>query len=204
MRLYDGGRAPNPRRVRVFLAEKGVALETVQVDIGRLEHFSADYAEKNPFRQVPALELDDGFVLTETIAICRYFEETVPTPPLFGLGARERAEIEMWQRRLEMRLLLTVGHAFRHLHPAMAEMEVPQVPDWGEANKPRALEALSLLEAHLSDGRPYVCGEAYSIADITGMIGVDFMKPAKISVPEDHVHVRRWHATVAARPSASA
>ncbi len=204
MRLYDGGRAPNPRRVRVFLAEKGVTVEAVQVDIGRLEHLAPDFTAKNPWRQVPALELDDGTMITETIAICRYFEETIPTPPLFGLGARERAEVEMWQRRLELRLLQPVAHAFRHLHPAMAQMEVPQVPAWGEANKPRVREALALLEAHLADGRPFVCGEAYSVADITGLIAVDFMKPARVALPEALSAVRRWHAGVMARPSAAA
>ena len=204
MRLYDGGRAPNPRRVRVFLAEKGITVEAVQVDIGRLEHLAPDFTAKNPWRQVPALELDDGTMITETIAICRYFEETIPTPPLFGLGARERAEVEMWQRRLELRLLQPVAHAFRHLHPAMAQMEVPQVPAWGEANKPRVREALALLEAHLADGRPFVCGEAYSVADITGLIAVDFMKPARVALPEALSAVRRWHAGVMARPSAAA
>jgi glutathione S-transferase len=204
MRLYDGGRAPNPRRVRIFLAEKGVTVETVPVDIGQMEHRAPAYAAVNPWGQVPALELDDGAVLTETIAICRYFEETIPTPPLFGLGARERAEVEMWQRRLELRLMTGVQHAFRHLHPAMAPMEVPQVPEWGEANKPRVREALALLDAHLADGRPYVCGEAYSVADITGLVAIDFMKPAKLTVPDEFAAVRRWHAAVTARPSAKA
>lgn len=204
MRLYDGGRAPNPRRVRIFLAEKGITVETVPVDIGRLEHRAPAYVAKNPWRQVPALELDDGTILTETIAICRYFEETIPTPPLFGIGARERAEVEMWQRRLELGLMTAVQHAFRHLHPAMAQMEVPQVAAWGEANKPRVHEALALLDAHLADGRPYVCGEAYSVADITGLIAIDFMKPAKLAVPEECAAVQRWHAAVKARSSASA
>ena len=204
MRLYDGGRAPNPRRVRVFLAEKGIALDTVPVDIGRREHLSPDYISRNPYGQVPALEFDDGTVLAETIAICRYFEETVPTPPLFGTGARQRAEVEMWQRRLELGLLFPVAQVFRHLHPAMAQLEVPQVAAWGEANRGRVEAGLARLDAHLADGRPFVCGEAFCVADITGLIAVDFMKPARLAVPEACAAVRRWHAAVAARPSAAA
>lgn len=204
MKLYDGGRAPNPRRVRVFLAEKGVSVPLVPVDITTLEHKTPDFLARNPFGQIPALEFDDGFVLTETVAICRYFEETVPTPPLFGLSARERAEVEMWQRRIELNLVLRVAAAFRHLHPSMRAMEVPQVPEWGEANKPKVLEALTLLDRHLADGRRFVCGDGYSIADITAMVAIDFMKPARIPRPEGLSALDRWYAAVASRPSASA
>ena len=203
MRLYDAGRAPNPRRVRVFLAEKGVSVPLVPVDLGRLEHKSPAFVAVNPLQRTPALELDDGTVITESIAICRYFEELHPTPALFGTGALERAVVEMWQRRLEFGLLGTVAAVFRHLHPAMAELEVPQVAAWGETNKPKVLEFLRIVDDQLKD-RSFICGERFTVADITGLIGLDFMKPAKLSVPEELQGVRRWHAALSARPSAQA
>ena len=203
MKLYDGGRAPNPRRVRVFLAEKGITVPTEQVDLGALAHKSDAYTAINPLQRVPALVLDDGTILTESIAICRYFEIEQPDPPLFGRGAKEVAAIEMWQRRVEFHLLVPISNVFRHLHPAMKPMEVPQVADWGEANKPKVAEFLALLDRELKNRR-YVAGDRYSVADITGLIGVDFMKPAKLAVPEGLDHLRRWHDEVSARPSAKA
>jgi glutathione S-transferase len=203
MRLYDAGRAPNPRRVRVFLAEKGLSLPLVPVDLGKLEHKTPAYVAVNPLQRTPALELDDGTVITESIAICRYFEELHPEPPLFGTGALERAVVEMWQRRLEFGLLGTVASVFRHLHPAMAEMEVPQIRDWGESNKPKVIEFLRVVEDQLKE-RPFICGERFTVADITGLVGLDFMKPAKLSLPDEMTNVRRWHAALSARPSAQA
>jgi glutathione S-transferase len=204
MRLYDSKLAPNPRRVRIFLAEKGIAVPLVPVDLGKLEQRDPDFRAKNPVAEIPVLELDDGAFISETMAICRYFEEERPSPPLFGTGARERALVEMWQRRIEFDLFWRVAQAFRHLHPAMRAMEVPQVPEWGEANKPRALEALARLDAALADGRPFVCGDAYTVADITGLCAVDFMKPARLAMPEGLCHLPAWHARVSARPSAGA
>ncbi|MDJ1159800.1 glutathione S-transferase [Chelatococcus sp. SYSU_G07232] len=203
MQLYDGGRAPNPRRVRVFLAEKGITLPLVPVDLGKLEHKRPAFTAINPLQRVPALVLDAGTVIAESVAICRYFEETHPEPPLFGVGAIDRATVEMWNRRMEFELLFPVTQVFRHLHPAMAEMEVPQVPAWGEANKPRVMAFLALLDEALR-GRRYVAGEALSIADITGLVAIDFMKPARLAVPEHLTQVRRWHADLSARPSAAA
>jgi glutathione S-transferase len=142
-------------------------------------------------------------VLTESVAICRYVEALHPTPRLFGEGARDEALVEMWNRRAEFNLLAPVAHVFRHLHPAMKEMEVPQVAAWGEANKPRVTEFLALLDGELA-GRAYLAGQHFSIADITAMIAVDFMKPAKLVVPEGLAHLRRWHAEVSSRPSARA
>src|SRR5204862_5783125 len=135
MKLYDGGRAPNPRRVRIFLAEKRVNVPLEPVNLGALEHKTPAYTAINPLQRVPALVLDDGTVITESIAICRYFEARHPDPPLFGDGTIESALIEMWNRRLERNLLDPVSSVFRHLHPAMRQME-DQVPQWGEANKP--------------------------------------------------------------------
>jgi len=203
MKLYDGGRAPNPRRVRVFLAEKGISVPTEPVDLGALAHKSAAFTAINPLQRVPALLFDDGTVITESIAICRYFELLHPNPSLFGTEPKEIAIIEMWQRRTELHLMLQVGHVFRNTHPAMKEMEVPQVPAWAEANKPRVMDFLHVLDRELKD-RPYAAGDRFSVADITGMIGIDFMKPAKLAVPEELTNVKRWHADVSARPSAKA
>jgi glutathione S-transferase len=203
MKLYDGGRAPNPRRTRIFLAEKGIALPIEQVDLGAMQHKSAVYSAVNPLQRVPALVLDDGAVLTESIAICRYFEEVQPDPPLFGRGALEIARIEMWNRRIELHLLFPVSHVFRNSHPAMKDMEVPQVPAWAEANKPRIMEFITLLDGELGE-RPFVAGDKFSVADITGLVAVDFMKPAKLAVPDGLANLKRWHADVSARPSASA
>jgi len=203
MKLYEEGRAPNPRRGRIFLAEKGIVVPLVSIDINRMEHKTPAFTALNPLQRTPALELDDGTVIAESIAICRYFEELHPDPPLFGVGALGKALVEMWQRRIEFGLLGALAATFRHLHPAMAQMEVPQVPEWGEANKPKAVAFLRILDAQLAENR-FVCGEAFTVADITGLVAVDFMKPARIALPEDLTHVRRWHGEVSGRPSARA
>lgn len=203
MKLYDGGRVPNARRVRVYLAEKGLVIPTEPVDLGRNEHKTAGFTGLNPVQRVPVLVLDDGTVLTESIAICRYFEELHPNPPLFGTGALGRAQVEMWQRRIELELFLPVAHAFRHLHPAMATYEVPQVPAWGEANRERAQAFMALLDRDL-DGRDFITGNAMSVADITGMIALDFLKAARIGFPDGLVNLRRWYDGLCARPSAKA
>jgi glutathione S-transferase len=203
MKLYDGGRAPNPRRTRIFLAEKGIKLPTQQIDLGALEHMSASYAAINPLKRVPALVLDDGTVITESIAICRYFEALQPEPALFGRDALETARVEMWNRRLELHLLFPISHVFRNTHPAMKAMEVPQVPAWAEANKPRILEFIGIVDREL-EGRPFISGDNFTVADITGFISLDFMKPAKLAVPDELKNLKRWHADLAARPSASA
>ena len=203
MKLYDGGRAPNPRRVKVFLAEKGITVPVEQVDLGKMAHKSPQYTAINPLQRVPALELDDGTVISESIAICRYFERLHPEPPLFGADAKDMALVEMWERRLEFHLLGPISHVFRNSHPAMKEMEVPQVPAWAEANKPRVMDFLTLLDRELK-ARRYIAGDRYTVADITGMIAVDFMKPAKLAVPETLTNLKRWHDEVSARPSAKA
>ena len=203
MKLYDGGRAPNPRRVRIFLAEKGLSLPLVFIDMAKGEHQSADFTAKNPAQRIPALELDDGTMIAESVAICRYFEETNPAPPLFGTGAKERAIVEMWNRQIELGLFNSVAAAFRHAHPFMAAMEKPQIPAWAEVNRARVEDQLRLIDAQLSR-HTFVTGETYTIADITCQVAVDFMKLPKLSIPEDCANLRRWHALVSARPSASA
>jgi len=203
MKLYDGGRAPNPRRVRVFLAEKGIKVPTEQVDLGALQQRSEAFTAINPMQRVPALVLDDGTVIAESIAICRYFEALNPDPPLFGRGALETALVEMWNRRAELHLLFPVASVFQHLHPAMKQMVQPQVPDWGEANKPRVAAFLQFLDGELKS-RQYVAGVNYTVADITAMIAVDFMRVSKLAVPEALTNLKRWHEAVSARPSAKA
>jgi len=203
MKLYDGGRAPNPRRVRVFLAEKAIAVPTEQVDLGKLQQRSDAYTAINPMQRVPALVLDDGTVITESVAICRYFEALHPEPPLFGRGALESALVEMWNRRVEFHLFAPVSMIFQHLHPAMKIMVDPQVPEWGEANKPRVADFLRFLDGEL-ERRPFVAGKDFTIADITALVAVDFMRVSKLTVPENLGNVQRWHAAVSARPSAAA
>ena len=203
MKLYDSKMAPNPRRTRIFLAEKGIDVPTEQVDMMKMEHRTPEYTAINPLQRMPALVLDDGTVITESLAICRYFEVLQPEPPLFGVGPKESALVEMWSRRVENNFFATVAAVFRHLHPAMKELEVPQVPAWAEANRPRVTAFLELLDGELAR-REFIAGDRFSIADITALCTVDFMKPARLTVPEGAAHVKRWHAAVSARPSAKA
>jgi len=201
MKLYDGGRAPNPRRVRVFLAEKGITVPIEAVDLGAHQHKQPAYSEINPLQRVPALELDDGTIITESIAICRYFEVLQPEPPLFGQGALEVAKVEMWNRRAEFNLLWSVAQVFRHTHPGMKEFEVPQVADWAEANKPRVMDFLGIIDKELAS-RQFLAGDNFTVADITGLMGIDLMKPAKLAVPDEMSNVKRWYGEISARPSA--
>jgi len=203
MKLYNSNLAPSPRRVRVFLAEKGVSIPRVEVDLGKLEHKAPEFARLNPFRTIPVLELDDGTKIAESIAICRYIEALWPAPNLFGSTPLEQAMIEMWQRQLELRLLMPISQVLRHTHPRMAEMESPQIPDWAAANRPRALEAMAIVDEVLS-GRPFIAGDRFTVADITGLVALDFSKSARIAIPPELVHLNRWHAALKARPSASA
>ena len=203
MKLYDSRMAPNPRRTRIFLAEKGISIPTEQVDMMKMEHKTPEYTALNPLQRMPALVLDDGTIITESIAICRYFEAVQPEPPLFGVGPKDIAIVEMWNRRCELNFFFTVAHVFRHSHPAMKELEVPQVAAWAEANKPRVIDFLRLLDRELGT-RQFVAGDRFTVADITTMCAVDFMKPTRIPLPEDVTNVRRWHAEVSARPSAKA
>lgn len=203
MKLYNNRVAPNPRRVRIFLAEKGMSVPTEEVDLGTLAHKSPAFTALNPFQRVPALVLDDGAVLTESIAICRYLEWLTPDPVLFGRSGVEAAMVEMWERRMEDYLFAPITHVFRHLHPAMKNIENPQVPAWGEANKARVLDTLRLIDRELAS-KPFIAGNSYSVADITALVAVDWMKPARLSVPDELVNLQRWRCDVSARPSAAA
>lgn len=200
MKLYDGGKAPNPRRVRIFLAEKGVDVPLVPVDMGALGHKSDEVTKRNPLQRLPVLELGDGTAISESVAICRYFEALYPVPNLMGRTPLEVATIEMWERRCEHHFLAPVAQAFRHTHPAMATWEVPQVAEWGEANKPKALAFIRLLDGELAN-REFIAGDHYSIADTTATVATDFMKPARIAIPEDVPNFKRWYEAMKARPS---
>jgi glutathione S-transferase len=203
MKLIETARAPNPRRVRIFLAEKGIEIPTEQVDLGALEHKKPGFSDLNPMQRVPILVFDDGSTLCESVAICRYFEETQPEPPLMGRDARDKAFVEMWERRMEFEFLRKVMHVFRHTHPHMAELEVPQVAEWGEANRPRVEQMLEFLDGELA-GRRFIAGDDYTIADITALVATDFLKPAKIERPESLTNLARWYEEVSSRPSAKA
>jgi glutathione S-transferase len=203
MKLYNSNLAPSPRRVRIFLAEKGVSIPRVEVDLAKLEHKTAEFAGLNPFETIPVLELDDGARIAETIAICRYIEALWPEPNLFGSSALEQATIEMWQRQLELRLLFPIAQVVRHSHPKMAEMENPQVPDWAAVNRPKALHAMEIVDEALRD-RPFIAGDRFTVADITGLVARDFAKSARIAIPPELVHLNRWHEELKMRPSAAA
>ncbi|MEO0327753.1 MAG: glutathione S-transferase [Pseudomonadota bacterium] len=200
MLLYDGGRAPNPRRVQIFLKEKGIEIPAVQLDLNAHEHRSEEMIHKNPAGTVPFLELDDGTVLSETIAICRFLESLHPAPSMFGIKPMEQALIEMWNRRVEFLLFLKVAQSFRHLHPGAAVLEGEQFRGWGEKNRVGAIAFLDVLDAQLADNE-FVAGERFSVADITAVVAAQFFKPARITVPEAGlIHFKRWFASVCERP----
>jgi glutathione S-transferase len=198
LKLYNSNFAPSPRRERVFLAEKGLSIPRIEVDLGNLKHKRPEFSAFNPFQTIPILELDDGTMIDESIAICRYIEELCREQNLFGATALERAMVEMWQRRLEWRMLLPIAQAFRHSHPRTAEMENPQIPDWGAVNR-----AMALVDEALS-GRSFIVGDRFTVADITGLVALDFAKPARIAIPPELANLNRWHETLSARPSAAA
>jgi glutathione S-transferase len=203
MKLLQTRQAPNPRRVRIFLAEKGISLPFEEYDLMKGELRTPEFKRLSRFQTVPVLLLDDGTAISETMAICRYFEALQPEPALFGKGAREQGLIEMWNRHMELGLLGHVAGAFRHLHPAMAQLEVPQIKDYGESRKPKAIEVLRMMDEELGVRR-FIAGDAFSVADITALCTIDFMKPARIERPAGLANLERWYAEVSGRPSAKA
>ena len=198
MKLYDDKRAPNPRRVRIFLAEKAIEVERVDVDIMKVAHKNDENRALNPFTGVPFLELDDGTVIAETVAICRYFEELYPENPLFGTTPLEKAIIEMWQRRAELGLFLTIAQAFRHSNPYMAELENPQIEEWSKVNFERIDGYLDKFDEALKD-KPFIAGDSYSIADITTLVAIDFMRILRLKLTDKHPNLLEWHSRVSAR-----
>ena len=202
MKIYDSTIAPNPRRVRIFLAEKGIQAPYEQIDLAKAENRSPEFLEKNPMGGVPVLELDDGTYLAESVAICRYFEELHPEPPLLGTGANDRANVEMWNRRMELSVFLPVAQTFRNTHEFF-KGRIPQVPEYGEVSKEGALKTLAWLDGALAD-RDFIAGDRYTIADITALCGIDFGRITGIRIQEDQKNLKRWHDAVSSRPSAKA
>jgi glutathione S-transferase len=209
MKLYDYAFAPNPRRVRIFLAEKGIALPTIQVDLRANEQFSPTFRVVNPDCTVPVLEFDDGARIADVMAICVYFETLRPEPPLMGVGAQDRANVTAWQRRVERDGFFAVAEAFRNSTPAFKGRALPgvddyeQIPGLVERGRARVAKFFRVLDACLAD-REFVAGTQYSIADITALVAVDFARWIKLAVPDECSHLRRWYGTVSARPSAKA
>jgi len=206
MKLYDYAAAPSPRRVTIFLREKGISVPTVQVDLRTGEQFSPAFRAINPECTVPVLELDDGTRITDAIAICRYFEETQPEPRLMGGSPREQALIEMYQRQMERDGFYAVMEAFRNTTPAFKTRAIPgaddyaQIPELAERGRARVARFIERLDAHLAGSR-FVAGENFTIADITAFLTIDFARWVKIAVPESCAALRRWQEAVAQRPS---
>ncbi len=203
MKLYDSRRAPNPRRVRWLLAEKGVDdLEIVEVDLFRNQHRETDYLARAGLPNVPALEMSDGTTITESLAICRYLESLYPEPNLFGRSPEEIAVVEMWTRRAEMLLATPLMMTVRHSHPALAALET-QVPEVAVFNRMAAERAVGVFDRRLAEA-PFIAGERLTIADIVAFIGVDFARMAKFKPSESAIHFLRWTETMRARPAAAA
>lgn len=202
MRLYDTKSAPNPRRVRIFLAEKGVEIPVVQVDLLSRENYTPEFRAKNPMGRVPVLELDDGTCIAETVAICRYVEGMHPQPPLMGTDVKDRALVEMWQRRMELEIFQPIANVFVHTHDYF-KGRVEQVPAYGEACRKHTLARMQWLDGELAR-RPYVSGERFTIADITALCGIDWGRVTGTRIPRECTNLLRWHELVSDRPSAKA
>ena len=203
MKLYDSRRAPNPRRVRWFMAEKGITdIEVVQIDFFKGEHRTPDYIAEVGLPVAPALVLDDGTAITESVAICRYLESLYPEPNLFGRDAKETAVIEMWTRRAEMLLATPLMMAVRHGHPALAALET-QVPEVAQNNRAAAEKAIKLFNRRLSESE-FMAGERITIADIIAYCSLDFSRMVQFKAPDEATHFHRWADTMRARPAAAA
>lgn len=203
MKFYgENSPAPNPRRVRIFLAEKGVDLPQIRVDMRKGEHKSPEHKARNSLGQLPTLELDDGTMLSESVSICRYLESLHPEPPLFGRTALEQAQIDMWIRRVEFQLLIPTGMFWRHAHPFTAHL-LEQNTSFGESNRPLVERSLKWLDREL-EGRDWIAGEAYSMADIVALTTVDFAAFIGLEPPEGLANLAAWRARASARPSAAA
>jgi glutathione S-transferase len=208
MKLYDFTLAPNPRRVRMFLAEKGIDVPLVQVNTREREQFADSFRKLNPYCQVPLLELDDGTCIAESVAICRYFEDIQPEPRLMGRDAKDKAVVEMWNRRAEINGFAAAGEAARNALPLFAdrglsgvEGGVPQIPALVERGKQSLQRFFQRLDQRLAQSR-YLAGEAFTIADITAFVTIEFAKRVEVEPPAALAHLGRWYREVAARPSA--
>ncbi len=209
MRFYDCSTAPSPRRVRIFIAEKGLDIPTVQVDLRKGEHLAEAFRSLNPWCTVPVLELDDGTAISEAVAVCRYLESAHPDPPLMGVDARDRAVVAMWEHRFEIDGFLAVTEAFRNQARGLAGRaltgpgNVEQIPELVTRGRRRVERFFTVLDEQLAR-HPFVAGERYTIADITAQVAVDFAGWIKMSLPPGHRHAGEWYQRVSTRPSAAA
>lgn len=203
MKLYDSRRAPNPRRVRWFMAEKGIEdVEIVDIDIFGGQHRQPDYLAKAGLPNVPALEIDEATTITESVAICRYLESVYPEPNLFGRDPREMAVIEMWTRRAEMLLSTPLMMAVRHGHPALAAIET-QIPEVADSNRKAAERALKVFDRRLAESE-FIAADRLTIADILAVTGLDFARMVRFRPDAELVHVNRWLKAMMERPAAKA
>ncbi len=209
MKLYDFEVAPNPRRVRIFMAEKGIEIPVVQVDLRNREQFTPEFRALNPWCTVPVLELDDGTAISEVCAVWRYLEETHPEPPLMGVDARDKAVVAMWEHRFEVDGIGAVAEAFRNAVKGFAGRALPgpvgyeQIPALVERGRRRVEHFFRMLDERLAENE-FVAGSRFTVADITALVAVDFAGWIKMGLPDDHLHARRWYEAVSARASAKA
>ncbi len=193
MKLYEYKAFPSPRRVRMFLAEKGIDIPCEQVDVPAGEHRSPEYLSKNPDGVVPLLELDSGEYISETVAISRYFEEIYPQTPLMGTTAEEKAVIEMWQRRVENSLANTVATYFHHATEGLGESDRYRNKEWGEENRGKAISSMKQLNDQLAHNK-FIAGDTFSIADITALCAIDFATAVNIPIPDEYHHLTRLYS----------
>lgn len=210
MKLFDAPWAPSPRRVRIFIAEKGIAIDREAIDLRTGDHLKPPYSDLNPRGQVPALLLDDGTLIDDSVAICRYLEGLYPDPPLFGGTPCETGLIEAWNRRIDSDCYTAVMSAFRNSVPAFANRAlsgqwppIPQIPELAQRGRLMWTAFADIFDAHLAENE-HVAGAAYSFADIVALVAIDFGIATKLPDPRDRPAIARWHAAVSARPSASA
>ncbi len=207
--LYDCATAPSPRRARILLAEKGLAVDTVQIDLAQGEQLGAAYQALNPQCTVPALRLDDGTVLPDNAAIAAWAEAVQPEPPLLGLTPLDKALVASWNARIEFEGLLAVAEAFRNTSPAMKDRAltgaapVPQIPELAQRGRDRAMRFIDTLEAHMV-GRDFIVGDRFSLADITAVVMIDFARIIRFKLGDAHPQLLRWRTALAARPSIQA
>lgn len=205
MKLYDCATAPSPRRVRIFIAEKGLDIPKHEVNLREGEQLSDWFKAKNPTCTVPVLELDDGSCITETMAICRYLESQYPEPPLLGRTPLEQADVTVWNRRVESEGLMGIAEAFRNSSPGFKNRamtgadNIAQIPELAERGRARAERFMHVLEGRLADNR-YVSGDEYGLADITALVFIDFAAWIKLAPGEDLSALVRWHETISQRP----
>ncbi|MFT4942198.1 MAG: glutathione S-transferase [Paraglaciecola sp.] len=202
MKIYETHTAPNPRRVRMFLQEKDIAMDYVQVDIAKGDNLSADMRRRNPMAKVPILELDDGTCISETVSICRYFEELQPLPPLMGISPLDKAQIDMWQRQVEFGLFMPVGMCFQHTSGYFKDRMTP-VKEYGVIAGKNAEDFLQILEQRLGE-KEFIASNAFSIADITAVCAIDFARVVNIRLSVQQTNLQRWYDTVQTRPSFTA